>query len=293
MAKSSRALPGLMRLLEKAVEDHQAGRLTEAERGYNEVLALDPEHPDALHFLGVLTGMAGDHARSVALIERSLRRKPTAQAHLHLGLSQTGAGQTTEAIDSFEAAIRIEPGHAQAHHHLANALSQIGRRTEAIAAYRAAIALNPDLAEAYSNLGLISTWQEGDPAAKELLALAGRAGALPIASRIHLNYALGKYYDDIGDSDRAFACWRDGARLKRRTLRYDAAQDERAMATIGQLPAGGLGRKPGPWRTLRSAHLRPRHAPIRHLAGRADSRQPPAGPWRGRDRAPAHGAQGP
>lgn len=255
MAKSSRALPGLMRLLEKAVEDHHAGRLPEAERGYNEVLALDPEHPDALHFLGVLTGMAGDHARSVALIERSLRRKPTAQAYLHLGLSQTGAGQTTEAIDSFEAAIRIEPGHAQAHHHLANALSQIGRRTEAIAAYREAIALRPDLAEAYGNLGLISTWQEGDPAAKELLALAGRAGALPIASRIHLNYALGKYYDDTGDSDRAFACWRDGARLKRRTLRYDAVQNERAMATIAaSFP-------PGDWAVSRD-HGEPSDLPI-------------------------------
>ncbi len=243
MAKSPRPLPGLTRLLAKAVEDHRAGRLTEAERGYTEVLALDPEHPDALHFLGVLTGMAGDHARSAALIERSLRRKPTAQAYLHLGLSQIGMGQTIAAIGSLEAAIRIEPGHAQAHHHLGNALRDLGRREEAIAAYRAAIALKPDLAEAYSNLGLISTWEEGDPAAKELLALAGRAGALPVASRIHLNCALGKYYDDIGDPDRAFACWRDGASLKRQTLRYDAAQDERAMAAIAaSFP-------PGDWAT--------------------------------------------
>ncbi|MCI0430089.1 MAG: sulfotransferase [Rhodospirillales bacterium] len=232
MVKPSRPPSGPMRLLEKALQDHRTGRLADAERGYREVLARDPEHPDALHLLGVLAGMAGDYARSIALIEKSLRRKPTADAHVHLGVSQASLSRAADAVASLEAAIRIDPRHALAHHHLGGALSQLGRRDEAIAAYRTAIGLKPDLAEAYSNLGLISTWREDDPAAKELLRLAERAESLPAASRIHLSYALGKYYDDIDDPDRAFACWREGARLKRAALHYDPEHEEQKMAAI-------------------------------------------------------------
>ncbi|MGH6933161.1 MAG: sulfotransferase, partial [Dongiaceae bacterium] len=145
--------------------------------------------------------------------------------------------------------------HALAQHHLGGALSQLGRGEEAAFAYRAAIGLKPDLAEAYSNIGLISTWREGDPAAKALLALGERAGSLPVASRIHLNYALGKYYDDTGDAGQAFAHWQEGARLKRGALHYDAAQNERAVAAIA------AGFPPGEWATSRD-HGDPSELPI-------------------------------
>jgi tetratricopeptide (TPR) repeat protein len=218
--------------LERAVQAHRTGRLPEAERGYGEVLAIDPEEPDALHLLGILVGSAGDHARARALIERSLRHKPTAQAYVHLGHAQLGEGRVEEAIASFEAAIRREPNHAEAHHHLGNALSRMGRRAEAIAAYHRALAAKPDLTEAYSNLGLVARWQKEDPLAKDLLALAQRADAVPVASRIHLFYALGKYYDDVDEPDLAFAFWQKGAALKRASLRYDPAVNDRTIASI-------------------------------------------------------------
>ena len=232
LAKPLPPTPRVARLLDKAVQHHRAGRLAEAERSYNEILAVDPEQPDALHLLGILVGMAGAHERATTLIERSLRHKRTAQAYVHLGVAQVGAGRVTEATRSFEAAIRLEPGHAQAHHHRANALGQLGRRADAIAAYHKAIKAKPDLAEAYSNLGLLCRWQQDDPIAKGLLALGQRADTLPATSRIHLFYALGKYYDDVDDPDRAFEFWQKGAALKRASLRYDAAAHERRMNEI-------------------------------------------------------------
>ena len=65
VAKPLPPSPRVARLLDKAVQDHRAGRLAEAERGYNEVLAIDPEQPDALHLLGILLGAAGDHDRGL------------------------------------------------------------------------------------------------------------------------------------------------------------------------------------------------------------------------------------
>src|SRR5688572_1779827 len=98
MARPPRPSPGLIRTMEKALQDHRAGRLADAERGYLQVLSADPDNPEALHLLGVLAGSAGDHARAAELVRRSLRRKPTPEAHLHLGIALTALGDIPDAI---------------------------------------------------------------------------------------------------------------------------------------------------------------------------------------------------
>ena len=234
---------------------HRAGRMAEAERGYVEVLRVSPDQPDALHFLGILAGTAGDHARAATLIGRSLLHKKTSDAYCHLGVAQAALGQIPAAVKSLEAALSMDPRHASAHHHLGGALSQIGRREEARKAFRAAIAAKPDLAEAYSNLGLIETWRQGDPAAQRLIELEKRIDTLPAASAIHVHYALGKYYDDIDDPDRAFAQWSAGAALKRRTLHYDADANNRELAEIA------AAFPPGPWAAA-TGHGDPSELPV-------------------------------
>ena len=42
-----------------AVQHHQAGRLSQAEQLYRQILAQMPNHPDALHLLGVVAHQAG------------------------------------------------------------------------------------------------------------------------------------------------------------------------------------------------------------------------------------------
>lgn len=233
-------------MLAKAVQDHRAGRLAEAEVGYRQVLRADPRNPDALHLLGILAGSRGDHQLAAELIAGSLRRKQTPDAYLHLGVAQAALGRIGEAIDALSAALRLDARNAMAQHHLGNAYSQVGRREEARAAFRRAIALKPDLAEAYSNLGLIQTWRQDEPEARALLDLGERAAAVPAAARIHLHYALGKYHDDLGERDRAFEHWRKGAALKRQTVAFDADANDRAMARIAaSFP-------PGPWSSMRS-----------------------------------------
>jgi Flp pilus assembly protein TadD len=244
MPKPQRPSHELTRILEQAVQDHRAGRLAQAELGYRQVLQADPRNPDALHLLGILAVSRGDHQLAAELIANSLRRKQTPDAYLHFGVAQAALGRIDEAIDALRTALRLDPGKAMAQHHLGNAYSQTGRREEARAAFRAAIALKPDLAEAYSNLGLIATWREGEPEARALLSLGDRAAALPVPARIHLHYALGKYHDDVGDRDRAFHHWREGAALKRRTVAFDADAHDRAMAQIAaSFP-------PGPWAAM-------------------------------------------
>ena len=59
-----------------AIEHHRAGRLREAESIYRQVLAAEPNHPDALHFLGVLAHQAGQFQTAAELIEHAIAAHP-------------------------------------------------------------------------------------------------------------------------------------------------------------------------------------------------------------------------
>jgi tetratricopeptide (TPR) repeat protein len=47
---------------------HQAGRLADAEKIYNQILAIRPDHFDSLHLLGVIFYQRGDHAEAARRI---------------------------------------------------------------------------------------------------------------------------------------------------------------------------------------------------------------------------------
>jgi Flp pilus assembly protein TadD len=60
--------------LEQAVACQKAGRLTEAEDIYRRILAAEPDHPEALHWLGVLALQRGDPHAAATLIGRASPR---------------------------------------------------------------------------------------------------------------------------------------------------------------------------------------------------------------------------
>src|SRR2546427_13001295 len=61
--------------LDIALQHHRVGRLSEAEAAYSEVLAVDPENIDALHFLGVIAYQRGGHRRAEELRSRAPSRE--------------------------------------------------------------------------------------------------------------------------------------------------------------------------------------------------------------------------
>jgi predicted O-linked N-acetylglucosamine transferase (SPINDLY family) len=144
--------------LQVALGHHQAGRLAEAEALYRQVLDRAPDHPDALHFLGVLAGQAGRPDRAIALIGRAIAAQPAnALYHSNLGEVYRRSGELDRALDHFRRALELQPDAAEPHNNLGNVLWQTGRPEEAAVLYRRAIALRPDYAEAHSNLGVVLT----------------------------------------------------------------------------------------------------------------------------------------
>jgi predicted O-linked N-acetylglucosamine transferase (SPINDLY family) len=140
--------------VQTALGHHQAGRLAEAEAIYRQVLAQAPDHPDALHLLGLLACQVGQPAAAIDLIGRAIAAAPgSADAHNSLGGALRQAGRLDEAIAAYGQAIALRPDHAEAHNNRGNALRDAGRLDEAITALSRAVALRPGLVVAHNNLG--------------------------------------------------------------------------------------------------------------------------------------------
>jgi predicted TPR repeat methyltransferase len=130
--------------------------LAEAEQLYALVLDVEPQHPDALHYTGLLAHQNGRGDQAVALIEQSLALAPNqADWHSNYAIVLQSRGRFDDAIGEYQRAISIDPHHANAHSNLGVLLRVTGRKEEAEAAYRTAIQLAPDHADAYTNLGIL------------------------------------------------------------------------------------------------------------------------------------------
>jgi len=140
--------------LATAVQLHRAGQLSGARELYGKVLDIDPEHPDALHFLGVLAHQVGLHEQAIELIARAIARAPDhADAHLNLGNVFLKTGQLEAAAECYQRVIALRPDSADAYNNLGTILHNEQRDDDAIGLYRQAIAIDAGHADAHFNLG--------------------------------------------------------------------------------------------------------------------------------------------
>jgi predicted O-linked N-acetylglucosamine transferase (SPINDLY family) len=137
-----------------ALQIHMAGRLDEAENLYRRILAMEPSHDRALHFLGVIAHQTGRNEIAVDLIRQSIAINPDNFAsHSNLGEAYRAMNRLDEAIASYGRALRLNPGSAGTYFNMGNALKDQGRIDDAMDAYRRAIEIQPAFPDACLNLG--------------------------------------------------------------------------------------------------------------------------------------------
>ena len=151
---------------QRALALHQSGQLDQASVLYRQVLAAQPEHPDALHFSALLAHQLGRHDDAIELFRQALAVAPdVAFIHSNLGLAHAAAGHGDAAIASFVRAIDIDPTFAVAHFNLGARLHAGGHYEEARHHYEIALKLQPGYADARWNLADLELsagdWRKG------------------------------------------------------------------------------------------------------------------------------------
>ena len=140
--------------LAQALELHKQGRLAEAGQLYAAILAVRPDHIDALQMLGLVKLALDQPAEALRLVSAAMRvRTPSPQILLNHGLVLNALNRQQEAIESFDQAIKLKSKYAEAHNNRGATLASLGRHDAALESLRKAAAIKPDYAEAHYNLG--------------------------------------------------------------------------------------------------------------------------------------------
>jgi tetratricopeptide (TPR) repeat protein len=225
------------------------GRPDEATASCRRALEFRPDYAEAHHSMGNALLTLGQLDEALANYRRALALKPDfAEAHNNEGSVLRGLGRLDEAMASYRCALQINPDFAEAHGNLAIALRLLGRTaeaqlscrraleinpnsgmtvavlaelhadkgqfTEAEDLFRRAISIEPELPEAWAGLSRVRKFLSCDAA---WLVEAQRIAGLALAPRkeAHLRYAIGKYFDDVGEFDQAFGNYRRANELSR------------------------------------------------------------------------------
>jgi tetratricopeptide (TPR) repeat protein len=121
----------------------RAGRHLEAQICCQQALALDGDHADTLHLMGLLSlhGRQYDHA--VEWIVRAIRQDPKPDYLASLGTTLQRQGHPEEALKAFDKAVQLRPDDAELWTRLGNVLTELQRPDEALLGYQQALRLNP------------------------------------------------------------------------------------------------------------------------------------------------------
>ena len=240
-----------------------AGERAEAQARYREALRLTPNYVEALNNLGNLLREQGERREALKLYGQAVALNPARpDSHCNLGYALLDARRIEQAIASFRNALAALPGSVAAHLGLAAALRVQGQFAQAEASCQAALALAPRSPDALSLLGELHADRGRFGEAQELFerALAADPGfvpaygsiaahrrmtredtawregtarllerQLPLEQEIHLRYALGKYFDDLGEYEAAFSNYQQANELSKR---YGAGYDRARLTQL-------------------------------------------------------------
>lgn len=247
-------------------------------------LAAQPDLAGA-HFALSIRHLADNDPESASLeLKRTLALTPhAAAAHSNLANISEAQSDFPAAIPPARRAVLIEPTEALFQANLGSFLSKIDQAAASMLRYRTAVALNPALYKISLDYGItlaelgrrdeargyflrastldpaavrpLRLWAElervtpSNPLLGRLVRLGSVQERLPAADRSELSFALGKSFDDLGDTASAFAAIKAANSLRRRITPYDEAATLlhfKNIAALFSAPAaqGPEGRQP-------------------------------------------------
>lgn len=140
----------------QAMTHHQAGRLTSAADGYRQILAVAPNHPYALHGLGVIAMQSGCPADALVLIEQAIAVEPAfTEAYVNRGNLLRNERRVAAARQSYLHSIVLRPDDVEGPYNCGTLLQMTGDSPGAATCYRRALTLAPDHPKALNNLGIL------------------------------------------------------------------------------------------------------------------------------------------
>jgi Tfp pilus assembly protein PilF len=199
-------------------------------------MATDPERVEPVVLMATLLHDQGQAQGALAAIQRVLRMKPDHIQGLNLlGRILRDLEDLPGAVAAARRAIELKPDFADGLNNLGISLMEIGDLDGAGEAFARALEIEPDSLRTYINLVAAKKLKADDPALAFLERAGERLPEMPEEQQLSLHYALGKAYDDVKQYEPAFKHFLAGAKIKRKTLKYEEAGTLRLFDRIRQI----------------------------------------------------------
>jgi tetratricopeptide (TPR) repeat protein len=129
----------------RGVALEQAGRWEKAEADLQKALALKPEEPDVMNYLGFGWADRGERlSEALGLLEKAAALRPrSGEIRDSLGWARYRSGQYPEAVRDLERAVSLAAADPAVNDHLGDAYWKVGRRLEAEFQWRRVLTLDP------------------------------------------------------------------------------------------------------------------------------------------------------
>lgn len=150
LARSAPAQPQPHLLLLEAQLKRQ--QFAEAERTARSLLALHPELPQAIGWLGIALVGQGRHAEAIETLRRALALEPAPEMHYNLALAAFGTGRHELAAQQLDAALELRPQFPEAWKYRGRVEVERGNLEAARAALVRSLEIDPSHTASYTDL---------------------------------------------------------------------------------------------------------------------------------------------
>ncbi|MBK5969480.1 MULTISPECIES: tetratricopeptide repeat-containing sulfotransferase family protein [Thiorhodovibrio] len=180
------------------------------------MLSQHPEHPDALHVLGLIMYQRGDLVQAEALIRRAIAQNDQVAAyHCHYGVVLRALARLKEALVACEQALRLKPEFAEAYSNRGMMQKDAGYIDAALRDLRRALELRPTEPRALAGYCCEQRVAPDHPAVDILEAALAKPWVREKDAQYY-HFALGRLYADRQGPDAAFTHYQRARVLRAR-----------------------------------------------------------------------------
>ena len=183
-----------------AVKNHKKNYIRVAQKLYEKILKINPNHIDALNNLGSIFKELDQIEKAKKCYEKVIEIDPNyLNALNNLGIVFSELGENREAKNCYEKVIEIDPSHIDALNNLGIAFIELGENHKAKSCFEKVININPDYVDALNNLGSIFIKLKENHKAKSCYEKVIEIDP----NHTDSNYNLGVVFGKLGENHKA------------------------------------------------------------------------------------------
>jgi tetratricopeptide (TPR) repeat protein len=133
----------------------RAERYLDAQVCCRQALAIDSDHADTLHLMGLLSLQTKQYDHAVEWLARAIRLDPKPEYLSSLGTTLQQQGRHEEALKAFDKAVQLKPDDADLWINLGNVLVELERPADAVLSFQHVLKLDPRHGDAAYRSGFL------------------------------------------------------------------------------------------------------------------------------------------